>query len=299
MRIVVGICTFRRESLLATLDSVAGQELPPDATLQVLVADNDETPVHRQAIIAHARYLQLPLTYIHAPARNISIARNACLEAARGDCLIFIDDDEVADPGWILRLVSVWRQSAASVVFGPALAVYPESAPRWMRDNDFHSNIPTHRSGLVETGYTSNVLLDLGNAEIALARFDPAYGRTGGEDVDFFFRLHRAGVEMAIAEEARVREHVTPARMNFGWLLRRRYAGGVIYGSCAARDDIAKRAAVLGQSLVKAIYCAVRTLLSVTRSDRCIFWFMRAAFHIGVMSGCIAPPRREVYGETA
>jgi hypothetical protein len=40
--------------------------------------------------------LSLDCLYVHAPARNISIARNACLDAADAPLIAFIDDDETA-----------------------------------------------------------------------------------------------------------------------------------------------------------------------------------------------------------
>ena len=151
---------------------------------------------------------------------------------------------------------------------------------------------------MVETGFSSNVLLDRSDARVREARFDPAFGRTGGEDVDFFFRLHRAGVTMAIAEDAVVREPVTPARMNFRWVLRRRHMTGAIYGACVAPHDASRRMSVLLLSVAKAGYCGLRALAAAANRDRCSFWIMRGSFHAGVVSGCISPPRREVYGQT-
>ena len=102
MRVDVGVCAFRRLSILETLSSIAGQELPPDTDLRVIAVENDDNPDLRLQIERHAATLGLDLRYVHAPARNISIARNACLDHAEGDVLLFIDDDEVADAGWIL-----------------------------------------------------------------------------------------------------------------------------------------------------------------------------------------------------
>jgi succinoglycan biosynthesis protein ExoM len=299
MRIDVGICAFRRPAILETLDSVAAQRLPAGAQLRVIVAENDDRPALRERIKRRGRALGLDLLYIHAPARNISVARNACLAAAEGALLLFIDDDELAEPDWIGRLVKTWRMSRAGVVFGPAFAVYPPTAPGWMRHNDFHSNRPAANRGVVETGFSSNVLLDRGDTRVRDARFDLAFGRTGGEDVDFFFRLHRAGVQMAIAPDAVVREPVSPSRMSFGWVLRRRYTQGAIYGTCVAPGDAARRVAVMAASTAKSGYCGLRALFAAPWRDRAIFWLVRGGFHAGVVRGCIAPPRREVYGETA
>lgn len=298
MQIDIAICAFKRPAICDTLDSVARQTLPEDVSLRVIVAENDDAPNLRDLIVSHAETLGLTVHYVHAPARNISIARNACLEAARGALLLFIDDDEAAEPDWVSRLVAAWTATGAGAIFGPALAIYPPTAPAWMRDNDFHSNIPTRKGDVVETGFSSNVLLDRSDPRVRDARFDLGFGRTGGEDVDFFFRLHRAGVQMAIADDAVVREPVAPKRMSFGWVLRRRHMTGAIYGACVAPDAPGKRYTVLFQSVLKAGYCGLRALVAVFDRSRCLFWTMRGSFHMGVVSGCIARPRREIYGGT-
>lgn len=297
-QIDVAVCAFRRPKIAETLATIAAQALPPDARLRVLVAENDDAPTLRSTIEARAAQLGLDLAYRHAPGRNISIARNACLEMARGDVLLFIDDDELAAPDWVTGMVAAWRETGAGVVFGPAYAVYPPNAPDWMRDNDFHSNIPTRNGATVETGYSSNVLLDLADPRVRDARFDPSFGRTGGEDVDFFFRLHRDGVLMAITEDAVVREPVVPERMSLRWLLRRRHTVGAIYGSCAAGGAQGARVGLALRGGAKALYCAARALAAAPRRRRAAFWLMRGTFHLGVIAGCIAPPRREAYGST-
>lgn len=298
MRIEVGICTFRRHGVLETIRSVAAQSLPAGASLGVIVAENDDRPAYRDRIKACAAELGLDLCHVHAPACNISIARNACLDAATGDLLLFIDDDELAEEGWIQRLVAAWKTTGAGVVFGPAIARYPETAPAWVRENDFHSNIPQRNNGVVETGYSSNVLLDMTDPRIAGCRFDLAFGRTGGEDIDFFFRLYRAGVPLAISDDAEVSEKVPDNRLSFAWVFRRRFMTGAIYGTCAAADGTGRRAKLLSQAILKSGYCGIRALGALVNRTRCSFWLMRGTFHAGVASGCIAPPRREVYGNT-
>src|SRR3954471_20358160 len=102
----VGVCTFRRAAVADTLASLAGQMLPRDYALRVIVADNDETPSAEPVVRGAADAQGLDLTYVHAPARNISRARNACLEAATADWFAFIDDDETASPGWLSALLA-------------------------------------------------------------------------------------------------------------------------------------------------------------------------------------------------
>ncbi|MEM8579872.1 MAG: glycosyltransferase family A protein [Pseudomonadota bacterium] len=299
MWVDVAVCTYKRLSIRETLDSISAQILPSDVTLRVLVVENDDQPNMRPTILDHANALGLNLRYVHAPGSNISIARNACLENSGSGILLFIDDDEVADHDWVKNILESWRRSSASVVFGSAIAVYPPDVPAWLKGNDFHSNIPIPNKGIVETGFSSNVLLDRSDERVRGARFDLKFGRTGGEDVDFFFRLHRDNVPMAIANDAIVREPVLPNRTSFRWVLRRRIMTGSIYGTCAASGDTLKRAHLFMTSTVKAAYCGLRSFVAAPYQAKRVFWIMRGSFHAGVAFGCISRIRREVYGSNA
>lgn len=301
LRLTVAICTYRRDSVFDTIASVGQQVLPAGYRLDLVVADNDDAARLGPRLAAAAQVAGLHLTYVHAPARNISVARNACLDAARGDLLAFIDDDETALPGWIAALLAAQASTGAGAVFGPARAVYPAEAPGWMAAIDQHSNIPHSRGGVVETGYSSNVLLDLRQPALRDIRFDPRLGRTGGEDVDFFFRLHRRGVALAITMAAEVSEPVARKRLSFGWLLRRRFATGQIYGHCLLRSarqaGSAAHLALMGRSLAKGAYCSLRALPQVFDRAGFCYWFLRGGFHFGVASGALAPPGTAHYGE--
>ena len=303
-KITVGICTFRRPSLFLTLESIAGQTGIQKHLVKIVVSDNDEVAPLGDELDAFARGRKLDIEYIHAPDRNISIARNACLDHADGDFLVFIDDDEIAEPNWLRTIIDAAKDTGAGVVFGPAHAVYADDAPGWIVENDFHSNIPAPTRGVIETGFSSNVLLDLRNPSVRGLRFSLEYGKTGGEDIDFFFRAHRRNVPMHICMEASVREPVEEKRMSGGWVLRRRYRTGQIYGHCAmtsgTRAGLGPRLSLMARSLAKGLYCGVQAILPPWGLSRTVFWIMRAGFHAGVVTGVFSRPKSAFYGvETA
>ncbi|WP_296479167.1 glycosyltransferase [Roseinatronobacter sp.] len=286
IHIDVCICTFRRDSVTEAIRSVAAQVLPKDVTLRLVVADNDDAPSAKGRVLHSGA--EMPIIYVHAPARNISIARNACLEAAQGEFVAFLDDDETAPPDWIATLWSCLQDSGADAVFGPARAVYPPDAPDWITRNDFLSNLPQQRGGAVETGHTCNVLMR--KPEL---RFREDLGRSGGEDTDFFFRLGRKGFRFAICEQAIVHEVVDPRRLRLRWLADRRFAEGRHYGATAPHG----RMSLFVGSGAKAVYSALRTLPHLTNPTGLAFWGLRSVFHAGVCFGALAGASgRKAYG---
>ena len=286
------MCTFRRAEVAATLASLDQQHLPAGVTLRIIVADNDETPSAEATVTQAAAKMATPVHYVHAPARNISIARNACLDAATGDWVAFIDDDETAPTDWIASLLSAVGDHDGA--FGAAIALYPDDAPAWMAAQNVHSNIPERRGDTVETGHTCNALLRWKDTPWTDERFDLARGKTGGEDTEFFFRIRAHGATFTLAENADVTEPVAPARMKLGWLLQRKYRQGQSYavaaGSTAARIKLALMA------LIKVLVCLIAGFLFVWSENRRMFWLLRGAMHVGVISGCLSLKQPEIYG---
>jgi succinoglycan biosynthesis protein ExoM len=284
--VAVCICTFRRPAVADTIRSIAGQALPEGVLLRVIVADNDDVPSAREVVTQAGAGLDL--TYVHAPARNISVARNACLDAAGHEVVAFIDDDETASEDWVARLWECLGRTGADAVFGVARAVYPEGTPEWIVRNDFHSNVPQRRGDEIETGHTCNVIM-----RPTTERFRVELGRSGGEDTEFFFRLWRRGWRFAICEEAVVFEAVAKHRLRFGWIAERRFAEGRHYGAAARKG----RARLVGGSLAKILWCGLRVIPAMGDRGATAFWALRGVFHAGVAWGAVrGVAGREAYG---
>jgi succinoglycan biosynthesis protein ExoM len=291
------ICTYRRESLAQSLVSIADQTGLDGRKVRVIVADNDEHPTAESSIRRMGEAVGLTLVYRHAPARNISIARNACLDAASADWIACIDDDEVAGSRWLACMLAEAEQGGWDAVLGPVKAVYPPDAPGWMRSGDFHSTRPVVLNGSIETGYSGNALMRRALIERAGLRFDPRFGRTGGEDVDFFYRLRDAGGRIGFAPDAWVEEPVSDARARLGWLVVRTFRSGQTYGTRLARTrpGPTNRAWQACLATVKAVACgsaALATLAKPTTRNRFI---TRGALHLGVLARLVGLTEIETY----
>ena len=289
------LCTFRRPQVADTLASLGMQLLPDGDAMRILVADNDDAPSGRPAVLGAAAHMQREVVYLHAPARNISIARNACLDAAFGDFVAFIDDDETAEPEWLARLLACLERTGADAAFGPSQAIYGPDVPDWMREQDHHSNVPVRRQGAVLTGHSCNALLRWRGTAWQAERFDVGRGRSGGEDTEFFFRLNRLGARFEIAENARVFESVDPGRSTVAWLRRRKFRMGQSYASSAVGR--AARARLFVTASAKVAYClGMAALRARNRGDR-YFWLLRGTLHAGVCAGCLSLPEARIYAQ--
>ncbi|WP_095082824.1 glycosyltransferase [Mesorhizobium sophorae] len=298
LSIDIGVCTFRRPELADTLRSLDAMEMPAGFDISIIVADNDDTPTARDLVTALSRELTVPVRYQHCPARNISIARNACLDASTADFVAFIDDDETATARWLAELAAVAQASGAAAVLGPVRARYREDAPDWMQRGDFHSTLPVWVRGEIQTGYTCNVLLRMGSDSQRGRRFSLARGQTGGEDTEFFDQMHKAGGRIVFSPDAWVDEVVPRSRAAFDWLGRRRFRVGQTHGHLLGRNargiGLVKQ---VGLASAKAIYCfasALPVVISPVRRNRSV---LRGIMHVGVVSGLVGIREIRLYGQ--
>jgi hypothetical protein len=178
-----------------------------------------------------------PEIWLREPRRNIARARNRAVETARGTWLAFIDDDEVADEGWLAAYLALAADGAWDGLFGPVIPRLERVVTPWLDLETFYAR-PRHPSGTLLRASelrTSNAFVR--RALFEGPCFDPAYGLSGGSDAELFGRMHAAGARFGFCDEARVIETLAPERHTLGWLTRRAFRGGFV----ASRMALARR----------------------------------------------------------
>ncbi|MCO6049160.1 glycosyltransferase [Mesorhizobium sp. RP14(2022)] len=297
-RLDIAVCTFRRPQLIDTLRSLARLDLRDDVSLRIVVADNDETPSAKALVDGFRAESGLAIVYVHAPARNICIARNACLDESDADFLAFIDDDEIATPQWASELLR--HAGNADVVLGPVRAIYAEDAPGWMRHADSHSTFPVFVGGVIRTGYTCNVLLRRESPHVKSRRFRLELGQTGGEDTDYFDGVTESGGRIAYAENAWVSEDVPATRARFEWLAKRRFRMGQTHGRLLkTKAGGARRGVQLCLAAAKVGYSLLSAGLTAPVAAKRNRNMLRAVMHAGTIGGLLGVKELRLYAQPA
>ncbi len=297
IRIDIGVCTYRRPELEQTLKSLAKMTVPGNVEIRIIVADNDDSPSAKGRVDAMRACVPHTIVYVHCPSSNISIARNACLDNAKGDFLAFIDDDETASEDWIVRLIETALTTGADAVLGPVKATYGTDAPGWMQRGDFHSTFPVWVGEQIVTGYTCNVLLRLAAPSLAGRHFNLALGRSGGEDTEFFTHMHRMGGKIAYAPAAWVEEPVPAKRATFSWIAKRKFRFGQTHGRLIdVGTGAAGKIRELALAAAKSGFCALAGLILFFSPVRRNRYALRASMHAGVVVGLLGVREIEQYG---
>lgn len=209
--IAVCVCTCGRPKMLADcLASLERLSVPSGVAVTVVVIDNEPQPNNESVVANWGKTLSgLNYAYVHEPRRGISQARNAALEKAQelgAGWIAFIDDDELAESGWLEALWSAARKRGADVVAGPV--------PQYSADGVMLRGCPSRSEGSrMKHCAAGNVLFKASLASEKKLRFDSRFNLTGGEDTDFFGRAAKLGATIVWTCAAIAREIVPPTRL--------------------------------------------------------------------------------------
>ena len=186
----------RRELAVSVVQSLARQREAPSFEVVVVVDGSTDGSAHALRRLEPA----FPLTVVEQPNRGAAAARNAGASRARGELLLFLDDDMEADRDLIAEHEREHRRGA-DVVLGH-LPLHPGS-PRSVLAEGVDCWTQGRVRRLSEPG-AKLTLHDLLTGQVSLSRdtfqaiggFDTSFtrgGSFGGEDIDFGYRLQKAG----------------------------------------------------------------------------------------------------------
>lgn len=236
-RIAIGICTCQRPKMLQRcLDSLRLQKFNPwQITVHLIIVDNERNPNNRLQIKEFAKSVPWAVVYIHEPKRGIARARNAILDSAWEmgmEWIAMIDDDEIADEGWIEALM-VDHYLDTPILAGQIKYQFPEKPPFWCTAHRKPSKMHIEGRNLT-TAPGGNVRFSIELVRQGF-RFDETIGFGGGEDADFFIRALAHGFRIRETQNACTMEFVHPERMTYRAQFTRNFWVAV---SSASRSSI-------------------------------------------------------------
>lgn len=286
MLISVCIATYKRPELLKKLlQSLAEQELNFDLEIEAIVVDNDRELTAREIVKNFNSTEKIKFIYFSQPEKNISLTRNVAVNNAKGEYLLFIDDDEFADKKWISSLINCVKKYKADGAFGRVLSYFCEDTPEWKRKS-FFFNRPASPSGTTAAfTRTTNSIVKASLVKSVEGPFDPEYGITGGEDTQLFGALKKQGAKFVNCYEAVTMEYIPPERTKLLWLLRRAFRLGNNFTRRSVELAKNKKFLVASKHLVKGFFYEVSSILLVVinifSKARSFHWILKAAANLG------------------
>jgi succinoglycan biosynthesis protein ExoM len=269
VRVAVCITTFRRaEGLRSLLTSLTSLSCQPGLTFRVIVVDNDAFRSARSVVEAISAELNYAVTYEVESRQGLTYARNTALELGLdSDVVAFLDDDEQADPEWLNELVNTLTMFSADVATGPVLSRFTSPPADWIIAGGFFDRERPATGTVLSEARTGNVSIRTGILTKTGIRFDHQFALSGGEDADFFRRLHAAGAKIVAADGAIAHETVPAARANARWILLRalRIANSDAYIRLKQSPSALTRIRILGLGCARIIKGSAAALAASVR----------------------------------
>jgi glucosyl-dolichyl phosphate glucuronosyltransferase len=228
--ISVAVCTWRRPLLLKrALDSICAQSLKD---FPILVIDNNSRDDTERVV---KNYPYPHVRYILETNQGVAFARNRALVECTTPYLAFLDDDEVADAGWLMALQQGLKEGAAITGGKITLEWQGGERPRWLVDSLLSG------LGALDYGYSQFLehpkMLFVGNMALDVAKVKKlggfatrlgfsAGGLLGNEEILLQQQLRQSQERLYYAHDAVISNLVDTPKITKRFFMRRFYGQG-------------------------------------------------------------------------
>jgi GT2 family glycosyltransferase len=230
------VCAYSLERWAVLSEAIAALLGQRPAPLEVILAVD-----HNPELLARAQ-ASFPGVVVLANAgpRGSSEAKNSAVAVARGEVLAFVDDDAIAAPDWLARMLGPYGDRSVIGTCGAPVPRWQTGAPGWMPE-EFLWTVGCAYRGLPERpapvrnpigaamSFRAEVFARLGGFHTGLGpNMATPSPHGGGEDTEFGIRAHRAfpGGSLIHVPGARVEHHVPASRARFSYFRRRCWLEG-------------------------------------------------------------------------
>lgn len=206
VKISVVICTYNRQQYIVdALESLKNQTLNKNEFETIVV--NNNSPDDTEVIVKN--YINthpgLNLIYLLETKQGASFARNTGAAIAKSGLLVFMDDDAIAEPDYLEKIIEFYETHPdVSGLGGRIIPIYIPAKPEWMShfvsslvgNFDYSKNIEEFKPG--KYPLESNMIIRKEDFNLVNGFNTELPGvkgtlRIGGEGKDFFLRLQNEG----------------------------------------------------------------------------------------------------------
>jgi len=229
--IIISTCN-RADSISGTLDSLLSQEMKGDCNYELIIVDNNSVDDTKEKILSYKDKFSGRLHYLLESGQGKAFALNTGIKHAKGNIIVFTDDDVILDPQWLSNIWRTFKEYDCDGVGGRILPHYPADTPDWVKDNHSFLSGPIvmYDCGEETKKYDQSDYEFLG-ANFAFKRqvFDecgPFRTDVGpgifyvGEDTEFVKRVFNAGKELYYCGQALAWHPADVSRMNLSYFAR-------------------------------------------------------------------------------
>lgn len=223
------ICTRDRSDYLQkNLESIENIRVSDGLAYEVLLIDNGSTDGTRELAETFVRKRPELYKYHFEPQGGKSNALNSALSHARGEILVFTDDDVIVDENWIQAILDTFARRDDAIAVQGKILLQKELGrlPEWY-DPDYLIGLPYFDPSPTECPCDTLVGANMAIRREAFEKydlFDPRLGKGGsgsGFETEFCTRLRNGGEKIIYQPEAVVFHEFYEHRLTWEYLCER------------------------------------------------------------------------------
>jgi len=294
--ITVALCTHNHADRLARTLGDLEHVTPPSRPWEFLLIDNGCTDGTVQLLAE--RGVTPPgatVRIVREEKLGLSNARNRALAEARGEYLLFMDDDETPDPNWLIAYEQAMLTHQPDALGGRIEVMFEDGErPSWLQDEllGFLGKLDNGEPQWLTTEehaiFGGNFAFRLGVFD-TIGNFDARLGRmgtinTGGEDTEIYRRLIAHGCRVRWVPEAIIHHRIQTPKLRRKYFLDLHFRQGRWQGARKRGDGYRLPPKYLLPQLLRAYARALGKRLS-DGSDHSLRLEMNAAYFTGYVLG--------------
>lgn len=221
-QISIIVCTYNRDKYIyKTLEHIAQNDFPKQHYEIILVDNNSTDRTVPECARFRQNYPDIPFFYFLEANQGLSFARNRGIAEARGDILVFLDDDAFMHKNYLHNLKNNLKNHPASAFGGKIIPEYETGQPPvWMSKWSYIwvSALDKGDKICLFEGKSFPIGANMGfrRTEIPADGFNTTLGRKkgnlmGGEEKDIFNRMKAREAKIYYFPDVEVR-HIIPEK---------------------------------------------------------------------------------------
>lgn len=234
----IAIPTYRRPDLLIdAVKSIVNQKVPYH--FEVLVLDNGCDPKLRESLADQFAIVESSVRYIPVSDLGLHNGRNQAAIAAKGEIVVFTDDDVITPPGWLEAICAPFSDPKIGAVGGKTVPQWDALPPNWLKQvpDDYFSLLDlgnvSREMQWPETPYGCNMAFRR-ELVLTLGGFPPdgvgggwVEWRRGDGETGFAKRVYDEGYKIIYSPEAWLYHRIPAKRQTIEFVRRRAIKGAI------------------------------------------------------------------------
>lgn len=226
------ICTYNRSLYLKNCLIGIENSFLVNFPVEVIVVDNNSTD-DTKAIVENF-IGNLDLKYYCEVRQGLSFARNLGFSVAKGNWIIYLDDDGIPFENFLVRIVEVKGMKNWDAWGGVDVPFYIDSKPIWMKDEYVSERLPFDKIADITNSkyfFSGGIMVIKKSVLKKLGGFNIKTGMRGnlpgyGEETEFQIRMRKFKFSIGYDPELRIKHAIQPYKLDLTWLLKSAYSNG-------------------------------------------------------------------------